>query len=151
MFWYSKQKISIKWGNETSTSFTITNGVRLGSIVSPTLFSIYIGDLSFILSESGIGCHIDDLCINHVFYVDDLCSMAPCAVALQELIGLCYEYSVDIDLNFNATKSYCVAFTPKLYKLALPSLHINYLPISYTDSIKYLGNEIAILQIEQVN
>ena len=65
--------------------------------------------------------------------------MAPCAIALQEMIGLCYEYNVDIDLNFNATKSYCVAFTPKLYKLALPSLHINHLPISYTDSIKYLG------------
>ena len=65
--------------------------------------------------------------------------MAPCAIALQELTDLCYEYSVDIDLNFNATKSYCVAFTPKLYKLALPSLHINHLPISYTDSIKYLS------------
>ena len=26
-----------------------------------------------------------------------------------------------------------------IYKLALPSLHINPLPISYTDSIKYLG------------
>ena len=38
-----------------------------------------------------------------------------CAIALQELIGLCYKYSVDIDINFNATKSYCVAFTPKLY------------------------------------
>ena len=102
-------------------------------------------DLSFILSESGIGCHIDDLCINHVFYADDLCLMAPCAIALQELIGLCYEYSVDIDLNFNATKSYCVAFTPKLYKLALPSLHINHLPISYTDSIKYLGYILYLL------
>ena len=139
MFWYSKQEICIKWGNETSTCFTITNGVRQGGILSPTLFSIYMDDLSFILSESGIGCHIDDLCINHVFYADDLCLMAPCVIALQELIGLCYEYSVDIDLNFNATKSYCVAFTPKLYKLALPSLHINHLPISYTDSIKYLG------------
>ena len=50
-----------------------------------------------------------------------------------------YEYSVDIDLNFKSTKSYCVAFTPKLYMLALPSLHINHLPISYTDSIKYFG------------
>ena len=81
-------------------------------------------DLSFILSERVIGCHIDDLCINHVFYVDDLCLMALCAIALQELIALCYEYSIDIDLNFNETKSYCVAFTLKLYKLALPSLHI---------------------------
>ena len=65
--------------------------------------------------------------------------MAPCVIALQELIGLCYEYSVDIDLNFNATKSYCVTFASKLYKLALPLLHINHLLISYTDSIKYLG------------
>ena len=59
------------------------------------------------------------MCINPVFHADDLCIVAPCAIALQELIGLCYEYSVDIDLIFNATKSYCVAFTPKLYKLAL--------------------------------
>ena len=110
-------------------------GVRQCGILSPTLFSIYIYDLSFILSECEIGCHIDDFCINHVFYADD----QPCAIALQGLIGLCYEYSVDIDLNFNETKSYCVAFTPKLYKLALPLLHINRLPISYTDSIKYLG------------
>ena len=34
--------------------------------------------------------------------------------------------------EFNVTKSSCVACTPKLYKLALPSLHINHLPISYT-------------------
>ena len=62
MFWYSKQEIGIKWGSETSTCFTITNGVRQGGILPPTLFSIYMDDLSFILSESGIDCHIDDLC-----------------------------------------------------------------------------------------
>ena len=94
--------------------------------------------------------------------------MAPCAIALEELIGLCYEYSVNIDLNLNATKSYCVAFTLKLYKLSLTSLHINHLPISYTDSTKYhdiyflvttvmmlkinvQGIVIAILQIKQVS
>ena len=134
MFWYSKQEICIKWGNETSTCFTISNGVRQGGILSPTLFSIYIDDLSFILPEIGIGCHIDELCINHVSYVDDLCLTAYCALALQEQIGLCYKYSLKIDLNFNATRSYCVAFTPKLYKLTLPSLPINHMPISYTDS-----------------
>ena len=52
---------------------------------------------------------------------------------------MCFKYSIEIDLNFNALKSYCVAFLPKLYKLALPELHINSMPISYTDSIKYLG------------
>ena len=54
------------------------------------------------LSTSRIGCHIDDVCINHVFYADDLCFMAPCAIVLQELINVCYQY--ESDLNFNVTK-----------------------------------------------
>ena len=52
---------------------------------------------------------------------------------------MCFKYSIEIDLNLKALKSYCVAFLPKLCKLALPVLHINSMPISYTDSIKYLG------------
>ena len=76
LFWYSKQENCIKWGNETSSCFTISNGVRQGGILSPVLFSFYMDDLSVLLSRSGIGCHIDDLCINHVFYADDLCLMS---------------------------------------------------------------------------
>ena len=49
---------------------------------------------------------ISDVCINHVFYADDLCLMTPCAIALHELINICCLYSIEIDLNFNATKSY---------------------------------------------
>ena len=60
----------------------------------------------------------------------------PRAMALQELINVCYQYSNKIDLNFNATKSFCIAFTPRHYKLLLPSLFINSLPISYADSNK---------------
>ena len=73
MFWYSKQEIRIKWGNETSTCFTESNRVGQGGSLSPILFSINMDDLTLILSESGIDCHIDDLCINHVLYADELC------------------------------------------------------------------------------
>ena len=94
--------------DETSACFTISNGVHQGGILSPMLLSIYMDHLSLLLSESRIGCHIDDLCINLAF--DDLDPlMASYVIALQKLI------SVEIDLNFNATKSYCVAFIPKLY------------------------------------
>ena len=44
-----------------------------------------------------------------------------------------------VTLNFNATKSFCTAFTPKHCKLLLSSLFMNSLPILYADSIKYLG------------
>ena len=95
--------------------------------MSSILFSNYIND-HFNINGSGIGCDINDLSIKQVFHVDDL--GLPCAIALQELINVCYKYNVEIDLNFKATKSYCVAFTPKLSNLALPSLHINDLPMS---------------------
>ena len=87
--------------------------VRQGGILSPSLFAIYMDDLSLLLNTSRIGCHISDVCINHVFYADDLCLMAPCAISLQELINICCLYSIEIDLHFNATKSYCMIFTPR--------------------------------------
>ena len=90
---YSNQKLCIKWGTQTSSFFTISNGVCQGGILSPVLFSIYMDDFSVLLSQSGIGCHIEGKCINHVFYADDLCLMAPCAIILQELINMCFKYN----------------------------------------------------------
>ena len=82
MFWYFKQEVCIRWGTEMSSYFNISNGVRQGGILSPSLFGIYMDDLSSLLNTSRIGCHISDVCIYHVLYADDLCLMAPCAIAL---------------------------------------------------------------------
>ena len=138
-FWYRSQQLCIQWGKTRSSFFTISNGVRQGGILSSKLFSVYMDDLSNLLISSGIGCFLDKVCFNHVFYADDLCLMAPCAIALQELLNICHSYSITVDVNFNALKSFCVAFTPKLFKLRFPELNINAALIPYTDSIKYLG------------
>ena len=138
-FWYRSQELCILWGNTRSSFFTISNGVRQGGILSPKLFSVYMDDLSKLLINSGIGCFIDNVCFNHVFYADDLCLMAPCALALQELLNICHSYSISVDVNFNSLKSFCIGFTPKLFKLSLPKININSAHIPYTDSIKYLG------------
>ena len=37
-------------------------------------------DLSKMLNDSGMVCYVDNVCVNHVFYADDLCLMAPCAI-----------------------------------------------------------------------
>ena len=55
----------------------ISNGVRQGGIPSPKLLSVYVDHLSDNLIKSKIGCHIDNLCMNHVMYADDICLMAP--------------------------------------------------------------------------
>ena len=139
MFWYSKQEVCIRWGTEMSSYFNISNRIRQGGILSPFLFAIYTDDFSSLLNTSRIGCHISDVCMNYVFYANDFCLMVPCAIALPELIHYCCLHSIKIDLNFNATKSYCMIFIPRNYKRFIPQLYLNKLPVLYTDSIKYLG------------
>ena len=52
MFWYSKQEVCIRWGTEMSSYFNISNGIRQGGILSPSLFVIYMDDLSSLLNTS---------------------------------------------------------------------------------------------------
>ena len=65
--------------------------------------------------------------------------MTPGARALQELLHICQNYSISVDVNFDAMNSFCIAFTPNPFKISLPKVNINSAHISYTDSIKYLG------------
>ena len=74
-----------------------------------------------------------------MFYADDSCLMAPCVIALEQLPNICHRYSIIVDLNFNALISFCFTFTPKPYKLCLPWLHLNNMPLEYVDSVEYLG------------
>ena len=69
--------------------------------------------------------------------------MTPCAIALQELLHICHNFSISVDVKFNALKSFCIAFTPKTFKLSLPQVTINSAHIPYTDSVKYLGFTFA--------
>ena len=63
--------------------FIVSNGVRQGGILSPKLFSLFMNPLTDTLITCNSGCYINDKCINHVMYADDICLMAPIASALQ--------------------------------------------------------------------
>ena len=66
MYWHTKQELCFRLGAEMSPYFTISNGVQQGGILSPLLFAVYMDDLSSLSNTRRIGCHIDDVCINHV-------------------------------------------------------------------------------------
>ena len=137
--WYRQQTLCVKWGRNTSSFFTVTNGVRQGGILSPFLFTLYIDDLSHRLNNSKVGCHINNVCINRLFYADDLCLMAPSPVGLQLLIDICANYGIENDLLFNRSKSVCMVVKPRCRNVSTPLMFLNGDALEYVDSVKYLG------------
>ena len=139
MFWYQRQSICVKWGKRTSEYFSIINGVRQGGVLSPQLFVIYMNDLSVCLTQCKAGCHLNETVTNHVMYADDICLMAPSAMALQKMLNLCYEFSLSNDIIFNPIKSQCMVFKPNRFKLYCPAVYLNGNIIDYVEKTKYLG------------
>ena len=85
--------------------FTISNGVRQGGILSP---KIYMNGLTDELSNSYAGCYINDKCINHIMYADDICLMAPTGTAMQNLLDVCHNYGAANYVLFNPLNSVCI-------------------------------------------
>ena len=144
-FWYRTQELCIQWGNMRSSFFNISNGVRPGGIFSPKMFSVYMDDLSNLLISSGVGCFLNNVCFNPVFYADNLCLMEPCDIALQELLKICHRYSILADLNFNALKSFCIAFTPKSFKLSFQNHTL--IQLSFHILILYNISDLYLLAV----
>ena len=72
----------IKCEKFNSMYFKVSNGVRQGGVLSPKLFVIYIDDLSQDLAMCKSGCYINEQCMNHVMYADDICLLEPSAISL---------------------------------------------------------------------
>ena len=103
------------------------------------MFAVYLDELSKALIKLGIGCNVG-VYINHLFYADDLCILAPTAMALQQIVNVCYDYGSNHDIVFNAKKSLCVVFKPKRFKLTCPVVSLAGTPIPNITSVKYLGS-----------
>ena len=144
VFWYTCQRMSVRWGNVYSSSFTVTNGVRQGGILSPFLFNVYVDDLSANLNARNVGCCVADARLNHIFYADDLVLIAPSSAGLQELLDCCAQYASDYDIKYNTVKSAIMCFRSELLKRAtLPSFKLAGNGLGMVDSYKYLGHYLC--------
>ena len=83
------------------------------------------------------GCYIDDQCMNHVMYADDVCLMAPSAIGLQKMLDVCFDFSLRNDIMFNPVKSVCVTFKPKNSKLSYPSVRLDSNILEYISQMLY--------------
>ena len=121
VLWYSRQRMFVRWGDTRSTSFCVTNGVKL--------FNLYMDDLSLMLNCSGIGGYIGTSFINHVCYTDDLCLISLSSSGLQHLLNICNEYATTRKLLYNGSKTFSLCFKKNTLKVSVPSFYLDQLPL----------------------
>ena len=110
LFMYLNQSLSVRWNSTYSSSFSVSNGVKQGGIISPILYCIYIDDLLLKLKNSGNGCTMGYNYCGALGYADDLILLSPTVSSMKMMLGICETYAKKHKINFNAKKAYFYSF-----------------------------------------
>ena len=144
MAWYCTQEFVVRWGKCCSTTFTTSNGVRQGGILSPLFFNAYMDKLSCTLTDAKAGCIMNGVHMNHLMYADDLVLIAPSGRALQVLLGYCDRFAQDNDVKYNTKKTVCMLVRPKEFKSDfVPCFQLAGFKLKCVSTNKYLGVHIT--------
>ena len=147
IFIYINQFANIRWDNELSSCFSMTNGVRQGAILSGFAYCFYMNELFSILRKNRSGCWIRGSYYGIFGYSDDSLLLAPSLDALQEMIGICEKYAANHNLRFstdpnpNKCKTKCLAFLQR--DRPLPSMYLCGHPLPWVTNGKHLGITIS--------
>lgn len=143
-YWYSNQRINVRWGSTHSEGFTVTNGVRQGGILSPLLFNIYVDGLSDKLNLSNVGIKYNGVIINHLMYADDLVLFVPSSAGLCKLLRICEQIGISHDIRYNSKKSAIMIIRSKLLKdSVLPEFTLCNETLKVVHVTKYLGHFLS--------
>ena len=116
---YEKQQANVWWNGVLSNSFPVTNGVKQGAVLSPTLYCIYIVCLFTRLRKKKTGCWVNGTDVGIVAYTDGLLLLSPTINGLKEMTKTCEDYGNTHNLTFSTDpilkkcKTKCLAFLKK--------------------------------------
>ena len=139
------QVASVRWEQEMSGTFNVTNRVKQGAILSSILFCIY-DELIKTLRRNKTGCWINGNFVGVIVYADDIVLLSPTLDRLQEMIKNCSDYSKHHNLSFSTQQSQekqdkVYVFSKKKRVIRNTALINKNLP--WVSSVKHLGTTIT--------
>ena len=146
---YEKQFAWVRWGGAKSEVFPIVNGTRHGSVLSPTLFSIYMDEILVNLRKLGVGCYVGEVFMGAIGYADDLVLLAPSRTAMQMMLQVCEEFGARNNLLFSTdtdpdkSKTKCVFMCGKKKTVKPLPLYLYGRELPWVKTATHLGVELC--------
>jgi len=100
--WFSGCSACVKWNEAWSATFTVSFGVRQGSVLSPFLFNIYIARINDCTKQKFI-----------IVYADDILLIAQSVSEFDILLRAFVRELLFLDMAINAKKSCCLRIGPR--------------------------------------
>ena len=149
IFVYEEQKGSIRLAGVNSLEFSITNGTRQDSVLSPVLFGLYSDDLLKQLRQAGVGCHVGGVWMGATGYADDLILLSPSRESMATMLRICQEYGQKNNLVFSTdpnpkkSKTKCMYFCGRSGNSQYPvELTLDGKPLPWVPVATHLGHEL---------
>jgi len=111
--WFSVSISCVKWGSSYSKFFQLLCGVRLGGVLSPFLFAIFVDSIVDRVKATVLGYYLNSVCVSVLLYADDIVLSALSVTSIQCLLEVCERELDNIDMFINAKKSYCIRIGPR--------------------------------------
>ena len=101
-YMYTNQSLAVKWNNEKSNVFSVSNGVKQGGVTSPLLFSVYIDDL---LIKLKVWCELlhgsSFFGGGGLLYADGLVLLNPSINGTKTMLNICEDYALQHKIMLN--------------------------------------------------
>ena len=140
---YTNQSIRVQWGSFKSMSYSVSNGVKQGGVMSPILFTVYIDELLHRLSEARLGYHIGKTFCGAFGYADDISLLSPSLSSLRAMLDICKHFAESYDVLFNSSKSKLLYYGHVESKPVVSPIEFNGSIIDLVKHEKHLGNIIG--------
>ena len=146
---YEDQYAWVKWGGTRSSLFSIVNGTRQGSILSPSLFALYVDELLVELRKLGVGCRVAGVFMGAVGFCDDILLLAPTRDAMQLMLNTCQQFATRNNLKFSTdpnpekSKTKCIFVRGLSKREDKPAnLYLDGKELPWVESAAHLGHII---------
>ncbi len=136
---YMDNTSQVRVGNKCTPSFPSESGVRQGDTLSPTLFNIFVDDITKLMNtDNCMPAKVGSLNIGCLFYADDLVIISECKEGLQHGLNALSQYCNKWHLKVNKSKTKVMVFQKARSNIQV-SLNLDGHTLEQVKMYKYLG------------